>query len=96
MGDDAIVPGHASAGMTFLGQFIDHDITLDATSALGMRIVPSTIPNVRTPSLDLDCVYGAGPEASPHLYGSGEAEHFLVFGNEKTRWISRELAAVRR
>ncbi|APX11554.1 peroxidase family protein [Tateyamaria omphalii] len=74
--------GPADAGMTFLGQFVDHDITLDATSALGTRIDPSTIPNVRTPSLDLDCVYGAGPEASPHLYGAGEAEQFLVHGRE--------------
>lgn len=73
--------GEADAGMTFLGQFVDHDITLDATSALGTRIEPSTIPNVRTPSLDLDCVYGAGPEASPHLYGEGEQEHFLMFGS---------------
>ncbi|WP_420336135.1 peroxidase family protein [Roseibium sp.] len=74
--------GPADAGMTFLGQFVDHDITLDATSALGSRIDPATIANIRTPSLDLDCVYGAGPEASPHLYGSGDAEHFLVFGRK--------------
>ena len=76
------VDGPAEAGMTFLGQFVDHDVTLDATSALGARIDPATIPNVRTPSLDLDCVYGAGPEASPHLYGAGEAEHFLVIGRK--------------
>lgn len=88
MGADSNEDGPADAGMTFLGQFVDHDITLDATSALGTRIDPATIPNVRTPSLDLDCVYGAGPEASPHLYGafSDEAdknqEHFLVFGRE--------------
>ena len=68
--------------MTFFGQFVDHDITLDATSALGTRIDPATIPNVRTPSLDLDCVYGAGPEASPHLNGAGEAEQFLVHGRK--------------
>lgn len=80
MGEDEASPGVASAGMTFLGQFIDHDVTLDATSALGTRIVPATIPNVRTPSLDLDCVYGAGPEASPHLYGNEDAENMLVFG----------------
>jgi hypothetical protein len=76
------VDGPADAGMTFLGQFVDHDMTLDATSALGTRIDPATIPNVRTPSLDLDCVYGAGPEASPHLYGGGEQEQFLVFGRK--------------
>ncbi len=74
--------GPADAGMTFLGQFVDHDITLDATSALGTRIDPATIPNVRTPSLDLDCVYGAGPEASNILYGEGEQEQFLMFGRQ--------------
>ncbi|MEO0829698.1 MAG: peroxidase family protein, partial [Pseudomonadota bacterium] len=76
------VNGPADAGMTFLGQFIDHDVTLDATSALGTRIDPATIPNIRTPALDLDCVYGDGPEASPHLYGAGEADHFLMFGRK--------------
>ncbi len=48
--------GPADAGMTFLGQFIDHDITLDATSSIGSRIDPRSIRNVRTPALDLDCV----------------------------------------
>jgi len=82
MGVNENTDGPADAGMTFFGQFVDHDITLDATSALGTRIDPATIPNVRTPSLDLDCVYGAGPEASPTLYGEGEAEQFLVFGRK--------------
>ncbi len=81
MGKETDLSGPAPAGMTFFGQFVDHDITLDATSALGSRIEPATIPNVRTPALDLDCVYGAGPEASPHLYGAGDAKHFLVYGN---------------
>ncbi|MEL7183587.1 MAG: peroxidase family protein, partial [Pseudomonadota bacterium] len=75
-------PNAADAGMTFLGQFVDHDITLDATSALGTRMDPATIPNVRTPSLDLDCVYGAGPEASNILYGAGEQEMMLLFGRD--------------
>ncbi len=83
MGKDEQTDGPAEAGMTFLGQFVDHDITLDATSALGTRIDPATITNVRTPNLDLDCVYGAGPEASPHLYGNGAAEQFLMFGREE-------------
>lgn len=80
MGKKTDKKGIAPAGMTFFGQFVDHDVTLDATSALGSRIVPSTIPNVRTPSLDLDCVYGAGPEASPHLYGKDDTADFLVYG----------------
>ncbi|MGB3243592.1 MAG: peroxidase family protein [Sulfitobacter sp.] len=72
--------GSADAGMTFLGQFVDHDITMDATSALGKKIDPSTIPNVRTPALDLDCVYGAGPDATPHLYGKEDTSEYLLFG----------------
>ncbi|MDB2406936.1 hypothetical protein N9W17_00170 [Jannaschia sp.] len=76
-------PNAADAGMTFFGQFVDHDITLDATSALGTRIDPSTILNIRTPGLDLDCVYGSGPEASPHLYGADSQDHMLVFGRKE-------------
>ncbi|TFL19879.1 peroxidase family protein [Jannaschia formosa] len=75
--------GTADAGMTFFGQFVDHDVTLDATSALGTRIDPATILNIRTPGLDLDCVYGSGPEASPHLYGGGAQHHMLVFGRQE-------------
>lgn len=74
--------GTADAGLTFFGQLVDHDITLDATSALGKQIDPATIPNARTPALDLDCVYGAGPEASPHLYGKGETGEYLLFGRK--------------
>lgn len=76
-----VAPGPAEAGMTFFGQFVDHDITLDATSAIGQEIDPRAIRNVRTPSLDLDCIYGDGPEASPHLY-SPDHEGFLLFGRE--------------
>lgn len=81
MGKKTDLAGHAPAGMTFFGQFVDHDITLDATSALGTRIDPATITNVRSPTLDLDCVYGSGPEATPFLYGSGDVANFLVYGN---------------
>ena len=55
-------------GHVFFGQFIDHDITLDVESSLGSVNSPSAISNSRTPTLDLDCVYGAGPEASPFMY----------------------------
>ena len=62
-------PAH-TAGTTFLGQFIDHDITFDTTSPMGVPTDPASSPNSRTPSLDLDSVYGAGPVASPQLYDS--------------------------
>lgn len=56
-------------GMVFFGQFVDHDITLDASTSFDSVIDdPGEIANVRTPTLDLDCVYGVGPEAQPYLY----------------------------
>ena len=57
-----------SAGQIFFGQFIDHDITLDTTTSLASVASPAEVPNVRTPALDLDNVYGMGPEATPFLY----------------------------
>jgi Animal haem peroxidase len=59
------------AGFTFLGQFIDHDMTFDPTSSLARRQDPESIRNFRIPALDLDSVYGGGPVASPHLYDAG-------------------------
>jgi hypothetical protein len=60
-------PTH-TAGTTFFGQFIDHDITFDTTSKLGITTDPATSVNSRTPTLDLDSVYGAGPVGSSALY----------------------------
>ena len=57
-----------TAGSTFVGQFIDHDITFDQTSQLGSRQNPLTSPNTRTPALDLDSVFGGGPGMRPDLY----------------------------
>ncbi|MEM7620431.1 MAG: peroxidase family protein [Pseudomonadota bacterium] len=56
------------AGYTFLGQFIDHDITFDVSSKLGEPTQTSSVKNARTADLDLDSVYGGGPEQSPFLY----------------------------
>lgn len=56
------------AGDTFLGQFIDHDITFDPTSSLERQVDPEQVSNFRNPSLGLDNVYGSGPNASPYLY----------------------------
>ncbi len=57
-----------SAGMTFVGQFVDHDMTFDPTSSLARTQDPEAIRNFRIPALDLDNVYGGGPGVSPHLY----------------------------
>jgi len=51
------------AGYTYLGQFVDHDLTFDKTSVmLGQNIAPADLLQARSPSLDLDSLYGAGPD----------------------------------
>lgn len=69
-------------GMVFLGQFIDHDITFDTTSSLSLINQPEAIQNGRTPQLDLDCIFGGGPEDSPYLYtaAGGSRELYLITG----------------
>jgi hypothetical protein len=60
-------PTH-TAGTTFMGQFIDHDLTFDLTSRLGEPTEPTRSPNLRSPAFDLDSVYGGGPREDPELY----------------------------
>jgi hypothetical protein len=70
-----------TAGFTFLGQFVDHDMTFDPTSSLARRQDPESIRNFRIPALDLDSVYGGGPNASPQVYDQsvdGGRTTFLV------------------
>jgi len=61
-----------TAGTTFMGQFLDHDITFDVTSKLNVPTEPRTTRNERNPRLNLDSVYGGGPIASSHLYQPGD------------------------
>jgi hypothetical protein len=67
-----------TAGVTFLGQFLDHDMTFDTTSRLGIPTRPERSPNRRTPSFDLDSVYGGGPTSSPELYDPSDRAKFRV------------------
>lgn len=69
-----------TAGFTFLGQFIDHDMTSDPTSNLERQVDPEAVANFRTPALELDNLYGSGRAASPHLYdqSSPGAIKFLI------------------
>ncbi len=61
------------AGFTYLGQFIDHDLTFDRTNVmLGEDVSPVELLQARSPSLDLDSLYGAGPTdpASARFYAA--------------------------
>lgn len=79
---DSTIP----AAMTYLGQFIDHDITLEAASAkvrgglnnpnlapLTKQEVEEGLVNLRTATLDLDSVYGSQSEPTPR-----EGDRLLV------------------
>ncbi|HET8670432.1 MAG TPA: peroxidase family protein, partial [Candidatus Saccharimonadales bacterium] len=65
------------AAYTYFGQFVAHDITLELQSdqiakltdpklvPLTSNVVRSSIKNRRSPTLDLDCVYGVTSDGSP-------------------------------
>jgi len=76
-------PDH-TAGVTFLGQFLDHDITFDPTSSLLSQVDPTTVPNFRTPAFELDHVYGSGRRASPHLYDQTSPDGIKLLIDEES------------
>jgi hypothetical protein len=59
------------AAYTYLGQFIDHDLTFDPASSLQRQNDPDALIDFRTPRFDLDSVYGRGPDDQPYLYADG-------------------------
>jgi hypothetical protein len=66
------------AGYTYFGQFVDHDLTNDdRPNDLTTPIPVSSLVNGRTPQLDLDSLYLAGPTAAPQLYNSDQM-HLLT------------------
>ena len=70
-------PTH-TAGVTFFGQFIDHDMTFDQRSRLGFPTQPIISQNARTCFFDLDSVYAGGPGGNPELYDPADPIKFLV------------------
>ena len=74
MRDAERAPSHENpripAGYTYLGQFIDHDITFDPMSVLQKHNDPDALVDFRTPRFDLDSLYGSGPSDDPFLYES--------------------------
>src|SRR4028118_2315933 len=67
-GDPALNLSSISAGFTYLGQSVDHDITFDQTVGFPEIDDPEEIEQARTPTLDLDSLYGLGPRRQPELY----------------------------
>jgi hypothetical protein len=56
------------AGYTYLGQFIDHDLSFNPVSDLRGDLHLEQLRNARSPSLDLDSIYGLGPVEQPYFY----------------------------
>jgi hypothetical protein len=69
------------AGFTFIGQFIDHDITLDTTPLELQQADPDATVNFRTPRYDLDVLYGRGPVNEPQFYDSGDRDKLRLETN---------------
>lgn len=55
---------------TYFGQFVDHDITFDPVSSLTKALDPDGLVDFRTPTLNLDNVYGRGPDDQPYMYAN--------------------------
>lgn len=66
-----------AAGWPFFGQFIAHDITHDR-SPLQEAEDLGTLQNFRSPRLDLECIYGAGPVGQPYLYDVRDPDRLLI------------------
>jgi hypothetical protein len=71
------------AGYTYLGQFIDHDITFDPVSSLQAFNDPHALEDFRTPRLDLDSIYGRGRDDQPYLYTKASQRLEFLLGEER-------------
>jgi hypothetical protein len=76
-GDAATDNPRIPAGFTILGQFIAHDITADRSLLLHHARL-NELRNFRSPRLDLESLYSAGPSGSPYLYDLDDPDKFLL------------------
>jgi hypothetical protein len=66
------------AGFTYFGQLVDHDLTFDPNSSLQKQNDPDALEDFRTPRMDLDSLYGRGPDDQPYLYEDQNGVRFLL------------------
>ena len=70
--------GAIPAGFTYLGQFVDHDLTFDKSRLRDDVTVPvADLIQGRSPGLDLDSLYGLGPDMTPEFYAADKI-HLLT------------------
>jgi hypothetical protein len=72
------------SGFTYLGQFIDHDLTFDKTGApLGDNESPGDMVQGRSPALDLDSLYGKGPnDPASEVFYKADHLHLKAGGSD--------------
>lgn len=74
------------AGYTYLGQFIDHDLTRDRTPLLQAELTPiDDMVNEHTPWLDLDHLYGAHPTLSEEWFDKSSPDSEKRLRLDRTR-----------
>ncbi|MGY1733056.1 heme peroxidase family protein [Geodermatophilus sp. SYSU D01045] len=78
------------AGYIYLGQFIDHDMTLDRTPLTLQQQDPRGTVNYDTPRFDLGNVYGRGPAGSPELYDPARPGYLLCNDHDGVRDLPRD------
>ena len=66
-----------TSGFTFVGQFVDHDITFDTTPLDEQRSDPYATTNFRSPRYDLDADLRTGPEQGPAALRPGRPGQVL-------------------
>ena len=71
-----------TSGFTFVGQFVDHDITFDTTPLSEQQSDPLATTNFRTPRYDLDAIYGRGPNLDTQFYDPADRDKFLLVPTE--------------
>ena len=72
---------------TYFGQFVDHDLTFDASADGQKQRDPGATIDFRSPAFDLDNIYGRGPGDQPYLYD--EDGKSLLMGDAITQGTPR-------
>ncbi|MET0752310.1 MAG: heme peroxidase family protein [Pyrinomonadaceae bacterium] len=82
------------AGFTYLGQFVDHDITFDKTIGLPVIADVATILQARTPHLDLDSLYGFGPgsDSDGEMFEGAKGSEVFKLGRTRNGVVSPQPA----
>lgn len=80
-----------TAGVTFFGQFLDHDLTLALKAPILEQTQPRRTTNFRTAEFDLDSLYGNGPDGSLELYDTSSGDiKFRVEAIPGSEQVSRK------